>query len=78
MSIRKLEPQTYYLTRDGRKAYVAGICPNPERIEREYQAVGFVYSSKTARWEDCAWSNNGTYRTDRDSDLDLVYKSSVV
>jgi hypothetical protein len=62
-----LEAGKYYKTRDGRKAFVAGINPFGDRYDDD-KAVGFINGNGT-----CSWSTNGTWmeRADED-DFDLV------
>jgi hypothetical protein len=68
MSELKLKPGTYYRTRDGRKAYVAGLSPF-ESTNAFEGAAGYIEGEMGVR----TWSRSGLYTAQRSrSASDLV------
>lgn len=61
----------WYKTRDGRRAYVGAICPEPQKVTAPGYAVGWVVSSE-GRWADLAWTDFGQASHQGPGCMDLV------
>lgn len=68
----QIEAGKYYRTRDGRKAFVAGIIPSGES---EYPCVGWVEGETNGE----SWKIDGCFfaGSDRDRDLVAEYREPV-
>lgn len=63
----------WYRTRRGARAYIAVICPHPDKIySHNSYAIGWWVHPDNKHWVATSWSADGTMLPNKESEMDLV------